>query len=362
MLDRRSFLRLATASIICDAGNNLLPTRLFATSDVASYKTGPTTVPFTVDAAKVVATNYLAAFSNRADIKPSSSNRLLDTDQNHIGYIIWLERNGAASGYMVLDATSDGLLTDFSLSPNATPLDTLGSISPQSSDVSVIKKGPIEYTVNASGLDAPSVQSDQLDCVTVAEAFIRKQCTVNRMNHWQQFIAYDDSAFMAKSGKYACMVCSLFACAENLGLFSPGYILPGEFNAIWNATSTKPLPDSEQDRPGITQGETDPQNGTYGFQAYARSKGRPLNTNYYRTAAPGFFSDCIDRGGVAVAHIRLHNGTRHAVAVEGYVDYTRPDGVGDFALIVYDAHKTGARYIQFANTSHIQGVGASIYG
>lgn len=362
MLDRRSFLRLTAASTTCVVGSNLLPTRLFASSDVIPNSTESANVPFTVDAARAIASNYLAAFTTDFSVRPASSTRLLNTDQNHIGYVIWLERAGASSGYMVLDATSDGLLTDFSLSPNASPLDSSESALPQSSNVSIIKTGPIEYALIVSDAAAPSVQSNQLDCVCVNEAFIRKQCTINRMNHWQQFIAYDDSAFMAKTGRYACMVCSLFVCAENLGLFSPGYILPGEFNTIWSATGTTPLDSNLQTIPGVTQGETDPQNGTYGFQSYAKSKGRSLNTNYYRTASPGFFSDCIDRGGAAVAHVRLTNGLRHAVAVEGYVNYTRPDGVGDFALIVYDARQTGARYIQFANTNHIQGMGASIYG
>lgn len=361
MIARRSFLRLTAASAFCAAGSNLAPVHSYADSNNNPESISSTNIPFTAEVAKTVAENYLCAFSTSHALEPISSTRLLDTDLNHIGHIVWLSDSGIASGYMVLDTTSDGLLTDFSFSSNASPLMSSEPIASHSSGTTAIKVSPLEYAINVSDSNYPSLQSDDLDCVCVSESFIRLKCTVNRMNHWQQFIAYDDEAFMAKTNRYACMVCSFFVCAEELGLFSPGYILPGEFNAIWSATNTEPLPDSEQNIPGITQGKTDPQRGTYGFQTYAKAKGKSLNTNYYRTASPTFFSDCIDQGGVAVAHIRLQNGLRHAVAVEGYVNYTRPDGVGDFALIVYDAHQTGARYIQFANANHIQGIGGSIY-
>ena len=137
-------------------------------------------------------------------------------------------------------------------------------------------------------------------------------------NHLQEFISFNEPYIESVTGHYACAVSALLACGAYYNAVDYTDIA-GDYMDIWDSTGTTVSSESG----GITYGSTTIGNIGPGFVDFCAGKNVSVTQNTDYSPNYNFFSNCIDRGDIAVVHcgiISSDTGERagHSMAAEGY--------------------------------------------
>ena len=124
--------------------------------------------------------------------------------------------------------------------------------------------------------------------------------------------------FESVTGHYACAVSALLACGAYYNAVDYTDIA-GDYMDIWDSTGTTVSSESG----GITYGSTTIGNIGPGFVDFCAGKNVSVTQNTDYSPNYNFFTNCIDRGDIAVVHcgiISSDTGERagHSMAAEGY--------------------------------------------
>mgnify|MGYP000051945544 FL=1 len=180
----------------------------------------------------------------------------------------------------------------------------------------------------------------------VAEVY--ENYTLVSTNHLQEFISFNEPYIESVTGHYACAVSALLACGAYYNAVDYTDIA-GDYMDIWDSTGTTVSSESG----GITYGSTTIGNIGPGFVDFCAGKNVSVTQNTDYSPNYNFFTNCIDRGDIAVVHcgiISSDTGERagHSMAVEGYATLRAYNsGNTVHTLMVFDGWGDTVRYLNF---------------
>ena len=172
--------------------------------------------------------------------------------------------------------------------------------------------------------------------------------TLVSTNHLQEFISFNEPYIESVTGHYACAVSALLACGAYYNAVDYTDIA-GDYMDIWDSTGTTVSSESG----GITYGSTTIGNIGPGFVDFCAGKNVSVTQNTDYSPNYNFFTNCIDRGDIAVVHcgiISSDTGERagHSMAAEGYATLRAYNsGNTVHTLMVFDGWGDTVRYLNF---------------
>ena len=186
------------------------------------------------------------------------------------------------------------------------------------------------------------------DEVLLDVAEVYENYTLVSTNHLQEFISFNEPYIESVTGHYACAVSALLACGAYYNAVDYTDIA-GDYMDIWDSTGTTVSSESG----GITYGSTTIGNIGPGFVDFCAGKNVSVTQNTDYSPNYNFFTNCIDRGDIAVVHcgiISSDTGERagHSMAAEGYATLRAYNsGNTVHTLMVFDGWGDTVRYLNF---------------
>ena len=135
------------------------------------------------------------------------------------------------------------------------------------------------------------------DEVLLDVAEVYENYTLVSTNHLQEFISFNEPYIESVTGHYACAVSALLACGAYYNAVDYTDIA-GDYMDIWDSTGTTVSSESG----GITYGSTTIGNIGPGFVDFCAGKNVSVTQNTDYSPNYNFFTNCIDRGDIAVVH------------------------------------------------------------
>ena len=302
------------------------------------------------------------------------------------GYVVSVYCNGETSGYVVLDTTSDVLISEFAIGVGYNDLESSLLNGPSYSSESLLHSegdcGSIIYRDGTNGYilfreDDSGVSEFPSDPFVVhpttfsddptrpwdeATYSINKILGDFQINEWitttNAFYSIAQSTITSQANRYACLVTAGYTCAQMLGILphSTTYFFADEYLDIWNKTQTVQSGSGS----GYITGSTSNRNYLSGMQSYCSEHGVSVSTDFKAF-------DGIPALGIGVddftSAVRRHSpcvlgSANHGVTVEGFIDATNSYTSQDMQfLTVYDGWYTGARQIYYNSSSLTNKVG-----
>lgn len=332
-------------------------------------------VKFTEEVAINLANEFASSNFPEKNVIAESATKLYANDLSPFGYIVdYTTASGENSGYIVFDATNNGMIYEFSVSE--------GTVSPYKGSVesaeiatqaSTLPIAVIESPFNYAALFPDEDKAIDMHGVDVTESIstiatlstpdtgswddifieLGQGWTFKSQNYApQSFISFLESEVEAASGRYACAVSAMLNCAPHYigyGTF-PWVEIGNEYIDLWNRSSTT----AYKTENGISYGLTTNKNIGPAFSSYCANKGISVSNSYIDSPTFSTFKNTIDRGDMAIFSCGINrSGARvgHAMAVEGYAILKNGSISEDiYTLVVADGWGAGARYLAFYYT------------
>ena len=321
--------------------------------------------------------------------------KFYDSEGQPIGWIVDLEIDGEAHGYVIFDGTNADLISEYSFDEQAKSPISQGkatSLRSEGGVVKVYKTDIMTYSV---------VDSVSGGFVTNygTEGVVSNDILADSRMRASDPVRWDDIFFDSKMGNYNVSSTGfinsapifvpqyaseanskLFACSVNaLGCVSLYYGLSNynsiwsDLPTIWDCTNTTEY----QKKPnGVRMGSTQDSEVGPGWSRYCAAKGRSIPYTYNTSVTFSFFKSCIDRGDIA--HMGCGIWTwddsgkviqeGHGMAVEGYQQLSIKDkSLRDSTfmpnvIIVSDGWNTNPRFINLDSVAWYRCSGVGFYG
>ena len=367
LFSRRNFVKLLGLG---SAAFVISPAQAFANNANSD------TVTFTQELAKDMAQRF--ADTNYADMNLSAASavKYFDTDWNACGYIVDYTKNEIPFGYIILDASIENTIAEYSIGEEViSPFRNAVSSSPSrslddESNYYPIRISPIEYcavnrytgdTYTNNGLAAtisipkskdPSTWND----VSIGVVDLYRNHTITASGQFEQWNVISESEIEAMTGRYACVVTACFYIACDFGLASKTD--SDQYLRIWDYTGTT----TDHISGGITYGTTNVTNGMSGFASYCSSRGKAISQRT-TSSKPDFseYVSSIEEGRHCLMHGWLwtldssgnYVESGHTMSVIGYARaINKETGDGLRVLQVLDGWYRTVRYINFDFTNY----------
>lgn len=375
-MDRRTFVKLAAAAGL----SAMVPaTRAIASEDDDK-------VVFTEELAAIAANSFLNSFYPDKGLSISSVTQYATIDDVVDGYIVgFSDENGLPYGYLTASANAPGLYADFIIEEGALPphltavkqcanpqISTLSNTQPELPDDAMVylinaiqygvysptseqmlvlggKTVDVPKSVVMSGIATVGVKPATWKDASVSVSDVYKNYTVTNGGNLSSWVSTTQDRIIAITGRYACVVTALLACAGFHGLADP-WDDADAYYELWNLTGTHE--DTANTTPGALWGVTARENVVSGYKEFAARRNRSISGRH--TANPNFneYVSSINNNQICLMHAGLNdeNGVRsgHAMAVEGFLQaLSNNDYSGLRILQVFDGWYSGVRYINF---------------
>lgn len=375
-MDRRTFVKLAAAAGL----SAMVPaTRAIASEDDDK-------VVFTEELAAIAANSFLNSFYPDKGLSISSVTQYATIDDVVDGYIVgFSDGNGLPYGYLTVSANAPGLYADFIIEEGALPphltavkqcanpqISTLSNTQPELPDDAMVylinaiqygvysptseqmlvlggKTVDVPKSVVMSGIATIGVKPATWKDASVSVSDVYKNYTVTNGGNLSSWVSTTQDRVIAITGRYACVVTALFACAGFHGLADP-WDDADAYYELWNLTGTRE--DTSNTTPGALWGVTARENVVSGYKEFAARRNRSISGRH--TTNPNFneYVSSVNNNQICLMHAGLNdeNGVRsgHAMAVEGFLQaLSNNDYSGLRILQVFDGWYSGVRYINF---------------
>ena len=329
-------------------------------------------VNVTDDLAIQMAERFAKGIGENSNIVANNPRKFYDTTGQAIGYIVNYNLENKPYGYVVFDTTCESLISEYSFGNNsANPYEVIyqseaNVFSEKANTSEIYKIAPFEYGIvdnlgkirtnygetlektvlslnESRGKDPATWDEVLLDIDEVYENY-----TLVSTNHLQEFISFNEPYIESVTGHYACAVSALLACGAYYNAVDYTDIA-GDYMDIWDSTGTTVSSESG----GITYGSTTIGNIGPGFVDFCAGKNVSVTQNTDYSPNYNFFTNCIDRGDIAVVHcgiISSDTGERagHSMAAEGYATLRAYNsGNTVHTLLVFDGWGDTVRYLNF---------------
>lgn len=347
----------------------------FAVNSKIAFASDQEKVRFTEEVAIDLANEFASSNFPEKNITAESATKLYANDLSPFGYIVeYATASGESGGYIVFDATNNGMIYEFSvsdgaISPYKRAINSSGIATRSSTNPLAVIESPFIYAAflpsESTAIDMYG--NDASDCIEPISTLstpdtedwndifitIGSGWTFKSQNHApQQFISFSREEVEAASGRYACVVSAMLNCAPHyIGSSSfPWGKIGNDYIELWDRSATSTL----YTRDGILYGDTVFQNACSAMREYCSNRGVAISASYERSPSFPTFKNVIDRGDMAIFGCGINqNGSRvgHGMAVEGYAVLKNGSISEDiYTLIVADGWGYGARYLSFYYT------------
>lgn len=355
------------------------PSYTFAEDEVAPSSSEE--IIFTEELASEAALRFAGDFYPDLDLSVEEAIPYCNTEGDCAGYIVDFECDGQPYGYVVLDASLDSLIAEYSVGPDVrnpgeVALDLAGDEIPQGdiSECAVMQVDPISYGIidsdddvvltnegdvlsldEVTGNEEASSQAENAttwNAVMIEPWILYRDYNVTASGHLDEFYSIDKYEIINSRNRYACMVTAFYAISAYYGVLDLHSDLP-EYDRIWDYTGTTYI-ESEEDGRGQTRIVSGPE----GFVRYLKSKGRSVS-QATTTGKPDYsrFVSSVDGGNPSVMHVAIikkkENGDGyeeqgHSMFVEGYITAASKNNLGGLKiLIVFDGWNEGSRCVNY---------------
>lgn len=334
MLSRRRFLQLVASSIVA---LTVHPKEVFASEGGFDGEQ----IQFTPEIAQELAEKYINGLLD-SSYAPSDPIPFESVDGSPLGFIVPVVSSNGPSGYLILDASDDEILTGYRFDDGLTsPLDRGIGLGVESYSVNdpIVMIDPFEFglrstdgsiatncgrTISATSAEGrPVVLSNKPSSWNdvVIYATQMQDYSVTGFHSIPQFMSYDESDIERLTGHYACMVTAFSNVAELYGIANL-YSDPSQYMQIWNYTDTHALPDEEQTVPGVVLGGTPVPTCATGFTNYCASRGSSLIARNVSSPSITSIQNEINFNRPCVVHACLYSKSAHSVTAEAYATLT----------------------------------------
>lgn len=318
---------------------------------------------------------------------------LRDDVGGEVGWVVsYFNDDGNSSGYIVLDRTVPGLISEYSFEIGARLVDPHGARAGKafSADHVYIKSDSCRYEM--IDLDTGEYTSNYGEMGVLSEeelnAFSSPDSSRSaNYSDWSEIffdnlmgnyavsstgfinsppIFFSQQYSVSQIRKYACAVNALCCVSLYLGVSDYSSVL-SDYSSIWSRTKTR-IYKSEN---GIDYGSTTMDDIGSGFYSFAQSKGATIRYDEHFADVPfAFFKNAIDAGGIAVfgCTVKVSGSVSgHAMCVEGYQELCLRDKSSRAAvfapdvLIVSDGWHEYPRYINLASIDWNTSMGTAFY-
>ena len=290
-------------------------------------------VNVTDDLAIQMAERFAKGIGENSNIVANNPRKFYDTTGQAIGYIVNYNLENKPYGYVVFDTTCESLISEYSFGNNsANPYEVIyqseaNVFSEKANTSEIYKIAPFEYGIvdnlgkirtnygetlektvlslnESRGKDPATWDEVLLDIDEVYENY-----TLVSTNHLQEFISFNEPYIESVTGHYACAVSALLACGAYYNAVDYTDIA-GDYMDIWDSTGTTVSSESG----GITYGSTTIGNIGPGFVDFCAGKNVSVTQNTDYSPNYNFFTNCIDRGDIAVVHCGIISSDTELIA------------------------------------------------
>lgn len=297
-------------------------------------------VILTEDMACDIIERYSMEFSSDDAISVQSLTKIYDQTGQAIGYLANVNGNTFDHGYMIIDSTIDGLLSEYSFGENSSsPLEIIKSSSPSTRSTGgerLYKMNSLRYAVydsdSETGIDnfGESVSSDEieaspasrssspsnLDQVTVSVTALYRDYTIVSQASVGPWMNYPQSIYEQYCGRYCCVVqasigAMTFFLPQHLGLTNLKTIeqyMWKECGATYNSSYG---------------GYSAPYDGAgKAVVAYCKTQGKSVSRSYQSNPSFSKFKSHIDGWGICILGEQLAGSgitVGHSMVCPGYV-------------------------------------------
>ena len=180
-------------------------------------------------------------------------------------------------------------------------------------------------------------------------------------NTISEFVSFTEEEIEQMTGRYACAVSALTACAGCYNILNWGNI-KSDYLSLWSLTGTTTSSTSGS----IIYGSTEDSKIGPGFSKFAKNKGKTITYSSANNPSYSFFTNTIDRGdvGIFAARLKLNDGSLsgHAMAVQGYAKIRKlSNGSTINTLMIYDGWYLDGRFLNI-NYAYYNSFGVSFNG
>lgn len=328
-----------------------------------------------------MAENFASGVGENSNIIAVNPKKFYDVNGQAIGYIVNFILENEPYGYVVFDTTNESLISEYSFGYNSrNPYEIICEredtiFKEKENDPEIFKINPFTYGVIDNSNKIKTNYGQTLEKTILSENKIRsvnpttwsdvlldikdvyEKYTLVSGDHLPQFIAFGQGFIENETQRYACAVTALLACAAYYNAVDYGNLADDYIN-LWNATGTTTYLETGEREYGTTSiGNVGP-----GFVNFCAGKNIIVRQNTNHSPRFNFFTNCINRGDIAVVHCGLDSGDGHAMAVEGYTTLlANNSGNMIHTLMVADGWGESVRYLNFdfTNWEYISGTAFS---
>lgn len=364
LIKRLCAISLSIAILLCNA--------------VPAYASESSMVTLTDDLVIEMAERFATSVNPDANLEATNPIKFYDESGQAIGYIVDYYENDIYSGYVVFDSTQEGIISEYTFDPNSkNPYqavvdsnDTINMAARNAGNEKLYKLSSFTYgildyetstyhtnygeeiTVESSTSTNASRSSGTTtwDAVLLDIAEVYENYNYVSSNNLPEFIAISEDTIEQETGRYACSVTAMYACAMYYGAYDYSNIV-SDYVELWSRSSTSTI----ETKNGIIYGSTTRSNVGPAFQNYCASRGLYVTYSFYSTPTFSSFKTCIDNNNIAIVHCAinvLEDGTStrsgHSMTVEGYTTLQgKTTGNTIRTLMVFDGWNEYVRYLNF---------------
>lgn len=371
-MDRRTFVKIAAAAGLSVA----IPT----TRAIASESEDK--VVFTEDLAIIAANSFLNSFYPDEKLSVSSVTQYATIDDVVDGYIVgFASKENTPYGYLTISANAPGLYADFIIEEGALPphLTAMAQCTSQQRNVAqlTLPGDAMVYLINAAQygvysptseqmlvlggktLDIPNVAASDITTfgakpatwrdATISVSDVYKNYTVTNGGNISSWVSTTQDRIISITGRYACSVTALFACAGFHG-FVDTWNDADAYCELWDLTET--ITDTSNTTPGAWWGLTQRSKVIPGYREFTARRNRSISGRDVVNPSFSEYVSSINSNQICLMHAGLNNenGVRsgHSMTVEGFLQaVSNNDYSGLRILQVFDGWYSGVRYINF---------------
>lgn len=275
-------------------------------------------------------------------------------------------KDGAPNGYIVIDASCPNGIAEFSfeqgsISPYAAALmsnESLASAQHLSEDEQYAVKidgllygaadrsgGPVllnDGTIADIPMALSSVTGNGWIDATINTSDLYANYAMTAFKFFPSFIGSSQNRITYLTGRYACQVSALCACAGLYGMFDI-WDCADEYLEMWDRTGTTVL----EVKNGITFGTTNIGKGAVGFGDFCSARGKSISNRVNRSPTFAQYVLAVNAQQTSL-FTAWPDPVGHSVAVEGYVSATNNStGAALSVIVVADGWGDSARYLNF---------------
>lgn len=308
--------------------------------------------------------------------------KFYNKENRPIGYIIEIYNENILYGYVIFDSTCEGLISEYSIgenvkSPYANALEESEISSYALRETKVYKLDALTYgiydtdkddieTNTGESIEAESIipresarsgATHEWDDIFINKDSISLYYILEAANYTDIFCAFTESYVENMTGKYACGVSAMGACADYFGVWDWSDFA-GDYQRLWDLSGTYAIKNEN----GIIYGSTSYYNIGPAFKTFCAENGLSISVNATYAPTYSFFKNCIDNGGIGVfgCNINTTSGNLgHIMAMEGYYQYISKETNTRLHLLkVADGWGTSPRYVNFdfSDYTYVAGV------